>query len=83
MMITSIPTFGSSRPELAILITAPVEFLAEPRLPFSATFNQAIAVQEAKRFDTKPLRYAEPVALTCPDFIGWAAEPGCPRASWS
>jgi hypothetical protein len=25
-MITSIPTFGSLRPELAILITAPVEF---------------------------------------------------------
>ena len=29
-----------------------------------------------KRVDTSPLRYAEPVALTCPGFLGSAAEPG-------
>jgi hypothetical protein len=38
-------------------------------------------MREDKRVDTTPLRYAEPVALTCGDFIGSAAESGCPTAS--
>jgi hypothetical protein len=36
-------------------------------------------LREDKRVDTPLLRSAEPVAVTCPDFTGSAAEPGCLR----
>lgn len=73
-MITSIPAFGSSRPQLVIGVMTPHK---------EYDCMSVSASPKNKRVDTSPLRYADPVAVTHPDFIGSAAEPGCPAASWS
>ena len=73
-MITSAATFGSSRPQFAIVVMRPVK---------EYDCMSVSAPLKDKRVDTLPLRYAESVAVTCPDFIGSAAEPGCPAVSWS